>query len=33
VITNDSVIELDLADGSVCCALIKSSHVLVAVND
>jgi molybdate transport system regulatory protein len=33
VITNESVTTLDLADGSVCCALIKSSHVLVAVND
>jgi molybdate transport system regulatory protein len=33
VITNDSVTKLDLAEGCVCCALVKASHVLVAVND
>jgi molybdate transport system regulatory protein len=33
IITNDSLRELDLAEGSECTALIKASHVLIAVND
>ena len=33
IVTNDSVKELGLKEGSECCALIKSSHVLIAVND
>lgn len=33
IITNEGVKELELKNGSVCCALIKASHVLIAVND
>lgn len=33
VITNESLKELGFAPGSDCCALIKASHVIVAVND
>jgi molybdate transport system regulatory protein len=33
VITNQSVETLDLEVGERCCALIKSSHVLLAVSD
>ncbi|MEJ1964552.1 MAG: TOBE domain-containing protein [Gammaproteobacteria bacterium] len=33
VLTNEAVAELNLAEGSPCCALIKSSHVLIATND
>ncbi len=33
IITNEALKELDLGEGSACCALIKASHVLIAVND
>ncbi len=33
IITADGLKELDLVEGSPCCALIKASHVLLAVND
>lgn len=32
IVTCEALKELDLADGSSCCALIKTSHVLIAVN-
>jgi molybdate transport system regulatory protein len=32
IVTNASVKELKLKKGASCCALIKSSHVLLAVN-
>jgi molybdopterin-binding protein len=31
-VTNESIKELELKKGVPCCALVKSSHVLVAVN-
>lgn len=33
IITDDGVKELALKVGSACCAIIKASHVLIAVND
>jgi molybdate transport system regulatory protein len=33
ILTEDGLKELALKVGSVCCAIIKASHVLVAVND
>jgi molybdate transport system regulatory protein len=33
IVTNDSVKELGLTVGAPCCALIKASHVLIAVSD
>lgn len=33
IITNDAQKELKLKEGTPCCALVKSSHVLIAVND
>jgi molybdate transport system regulatory protein len=33
VITTVGLEALDLREGSDCCALVKASHVLVAVND
>lgn len=33
IITNESLQELQLAVGATCCALIKASHVILAVND
>jgi molybdate transport system regulatory protein len=33
IVTNEGLKELDLAEGSDCTALIKASHVLIAVND
>jgi molybdate transport system regulatory protein len=33
IITDDGVKELGLKEGSECCAVIKASHVLIAVND
>jgi len=33
IVTNESLKELDLVEGVVCSALIKSSHILIAVND
>lgn len=33
IITSEAATELQLATGSTCCALIKSSHVILAVND
>jgi molybdate transport system regulatory protein len=33
IVTNDALQELGLAEGAACSALIKSSHVLIAVND
>ncbi|HEX2791352.1 MAG TPA: TOBE domain-containing protein [Steroidobacteraceae bacterium] len=33
IVTSDALKELDLAEGAACSALIKSSHVLIAVND
>jgi molybdate transport system regulatory protein len=33
IVTKDAVAELKLVVGSTCCALIKASHVLIAVND
>ena len=33
ILTNDSVAELNIAEGTACRALIKASHVLIAVND
>ncbi|MGH8256585.1 MAG: TOBE domain-containing protein [Steroidobacteraceae bacterium] len=33
IVTNDAVKELALAVGAPCCALIKASHVLIAVSD
>ena len=33
IITADGLKELDLAEGTPCTALIKASHVLIAVND
>ncbi|MGO9632820.1 MAG: TOBE domain-containing protein [Steroidobacteraceae bacterium] len=32
IVTCKALKELDLADGSSCCALVKASHVLIAVN-
>jgi molybdate transport system regulatory protein len=32
VVTREALHELDLDEGSCCCALIKASHVLIAVN-
>lgn len=33
IVTNDAMQELRIAEGDSCTALIKASHVLVAVND
>lgn len=33
IVTNEAVQELKLAAGGTCCALIKASHVILAVND
>jgi molybdate transport system regulatory protein len=33
IITEEGLKELDLAEGAPCTALIKASHVLIAVND
>jgi molybdate transport system regulatory protein len=33
IVTNDGWKELGLKKGSACCAVIKASHVLIAVND
>jgi molybdate transport system regulatory protein len=33
IVTNEALEELDLVEGAACSALIKSSHVLIAVND
>jgi molybdate transport system regulatory protein len=33
IVTSDALKELDLIEGAQCSALIKSSHVLIAVND
>jgi molybdate transport system regulatory protein len=33
IVTNDALKELNLVKGAQCTALIKSSHVLIAVND
>jgi molybdate transport system regulatory protein len=33
IITEEALKELDLAVGRPCTALIKASHVLIAVND
>jgi len=33
IVTNDAVRDLQLAVGDACCALIKASHVILAVND
>ena len=33
ILTNESVTELKIAQGTPCVALIKASHVLIAVND
>jgi molybdate transport system regulatory protein len=33
MVTNESCQELQLAPGSECCALIKASHVILAVGD
>ncbi|HTW75661.1 MAG TPA: TOBE domain-containing protein [Steroidobacteraceae bacterium] len=33
IVTNEAVRELQLATGAACCALIKASHVILAVND
>src|SRR5262249_19857091 len=33
VITTAGLDELDLREGGACCALVKASHVLIAVND
>jgi len=33
IVTNDALKELNLVEGVQCSALIKSSHVLIAVND
>ena len=33
IVTNDALRELDLVEGAACSALIKSSHILIAVND
>ena len=33
IITTDALAELGLVEGAACSALIKSSHVLIAVND
>jgi molybdate transport system regulatory protein len=33
IITNEALNELELSEGSACCALVKASHVLIAVND
>jgi len=33
IVTHDAVKELELAVGTACCALIKASHVLIAVSD
>jgi molybdate transport system regulatory protein len=32
IVTGEALRELDLADGSCCCALVNASHVLIAVN-
>ncbi len=33
IVTNEAVKELQLTTGAACCALIKASHVILAVND
>lgn len=33
ILTNESATELGLGEGMTCCALVKASHVLIAVND
>jgi len=33
IITNAGLEELDLHEGDACCAIVKASHVLIAVND
>lgn len=33
IITNEALEELGLTEGRPCCALVKASHVLIAVND
>jgi molybdate transport system regulatory protein len=33
IITNEALKELQLSVGATCCALIKASHVILAVND
>jgi molybdate transport system regulatory protein len=33
VITTDGLKDLDLVEGSRCCAMVKASHILIAVND
>jgi molybdate transport system regulatory protein len=33
IVTDDGLKELGLKPGNVCCAVIKASHVLIAVND
>jgi molybdate transport system regulatory protein len=33
IVTNEAVQELQLAVGATCCALVKASHVILAVND
>jgi molybdopterin-binding protein len=32
IVTCEALRELDLADGSCCCALVNASHLLLAVN-
>ena len=33
IVTREALEQLDLAEGTPCCALVDSSHVLIAVND
>lgn len=33
VLANENLTELSLAEGTPCWALVKASHVLIAVND
>lgn len=33
IVTNEALKELDLVEGAACSALIKASHILIAVND
>jgi molybdate transport system regulatory protein len=33
IVTTEALKELDLVEGTACSALIKSSHILIAVND
>jgi len=33
ILTNEGAAELGLSEGMTCCALVKASHVLIAVND